>query len=92
MAVANNLDTLFRQLKAGTPMYRLSFGWLHKEPMGIRAITEGGHGPFLKPTRLYIFVVESMMIVYNISIGDKQSQQKDIQYSINFVKGLKKNG
>lgn len=86
-SVVNNLDTYQRALCAGARVQDVKFGFLHKEPMGIKAIVQTGPKN-LKPTRLYIYPDEGAKVIYTITLGDKTTQREDIQFSKEFVSSL----
>lgn len=86
-SVSDNLDTFQKALRAGARVQDVKFGFLHKEPMGIRAVVQTGPRN-LKPTRLYIYPDEGRKVIYTITLGDKNTQQEDIQFSKEFVSSL----
>jgi hypothetical protein len=63
-------------------------GYLHKEPGGVLAIDQKGFSGNLQETRLYTFAVDSTKTVHLITIGDKETQHSDIEYSKKFAKQL----
>ncbi len=91
LAVLNNLDTYFESLKcAGNPL-QVNAGFIHPEPVGIKAIDQkGGNKKIkLKQTRLYIFPCTEEKVLYALTIGNKQSQKEDIKWCQDFVKRIK---
>ncbi len=75
----------------------LHLGFLHHEPMGIRAIdqtggklADGTKRQKLKEFRLYTYPDFKTKILHLFCIGDKTSQPKDIQYSKKQVESLRK--
>lgn len=94
-AVLTNLESFREALSAGAKVVHVTFGWLHREPMGVKAITEkGGHGKGLKTTRLYVYPDEQAREIHLVTIGDKKTQQDDIKFCNEFVQDLRegKNG
>ena len=57
--------------------------------MGILAIDQKGGGANLQETRLYIYADDVAQIVYLIAIGDKATQDSDVEYSKNFVRQIR---
>jgi len=91
-AVLVNLNKYFEALQEiGNPKV-IKAGYIHPEPMGIIAIDQkGGKKKVkLKETRLYLYCGVENNIVYLITLGDKKSQSKDIEYSKSFVKKIRK--
>jgi putative component of toxin-antitoxin plasmid stabilization module len=64
-------------------------GYLHTESMGILAIDQKGGGVNLQETRMYIYADDASQVVYLIAIGDKSTQNSDVEYSKDFVRQLR---
>lgn len=64
---------------------------MHPEPHGVWALTEqGGHGKGLAATRLYVYPDPDTETLYEITLGDKQTQPNDIKFCSEFVADLKR--
>jgi hypothetical protein len=87
-AVLGNLDTYFETLKRGIPVQRINFGFLHREPHGVKAIDQKGGEGRLAQARLYVYPDEKSEVLYLITLGDKDSQQEDIQNCNRFMLDL----
>lgn len=88
VAMLHNLDTVQQTLKSGLPPSRLCFGFLHHEPLNIKAVDQKGGGAGLKECRLYFFADESTRILHLVTIGDKSTQSEDISNCKHFVESL----
>ncbi|SRR6266478_6160339 len=89
--VFDNLDTFMEALNAGTKPEQLKqLGFVHSEPLGILAIDQRGpgKGSKLKQFRLYVFPEEDAEQLHLITLGDKDSQQDDLNQSKSFAQGL----
>jgi hypothetical protein len=90
-AVLENASTYLKALRNGALPQDKCFCFQHAEPHGVWAITEkGGHGKGLAVTRLYVFPDADTEALYQITIGDKQSQPDDIQFCSEFVADLRR--
>ncbi len=89
-AILNNLDTYFETLKSGVKPQNIFFGFVHHEPNGVRAIDQRGGGGTLAQTRLYVYPDEEAKVLHIITLGDKSSQDGDIQTSKQFMVELRK--
>lgn len=87
-ALLENLSRFKRRLEDGENPSQITGGYMHKEPKGIRAISQQGKGNNLQESRLYIYACEKENVLYLITIGNKQSQPRDIAYAKKFVTGL----
>jgi hypothetical protein len=87
-AVLDNLDTFFRALSEGVKptQAKASFGFIHKENLGVVSIDQRGGGPNLAQTRLYVYPDEKKEVLYLITLGDKASQRDDISTCAAFIK------
>lgn len=90
-AVLHNLQRYLDQLNATANAKIVQAGYLHSEPNGVIAIDQKGGGVGLQETRLYTFADSNTKILHLITVGDKQSQTKDIKFSSDFVKNLQGN-
>ncbi len=90
IAVMNNLDTYVRTIESGVKPALIQAGFIHKEPLGVIAIDQKGAQSSLRQTRLYIYTFEVRNTIFLITIGDKNSQKRDIEDCRNFVKSLRK--
>lgn len=87
--VFKNLDTYKKTLDAGVPLEQAkrTLPFVHNEQKGLLAIDQrppkGG-----VQLRLYIYPQEQTRIIHLASIGDKQSQQKDIKAGHQFIQTL----
>jgi hypothetical protein len=54
--------------------------FVHPEPGGVLSITEKGAGRNAIPLRLYIFPDTSTQSVMLLTLGDKETQQDDVQF------------
>src|SRR5438128_2625541 len=80
-AVLDNLDTLQKALREENNPQRLPFGFIHIEPRGVVAIDQKGGGKDLAQTRLYVYLDRDTETIHLITLGDKQSQKRDIDTS-----------
>lgn len=90
-AILNNLDSYYRALKeCGSPIL-VKAGFVHNEPMGIKALDQkcGGIKGKLKATRLYIYPNIEENILMLLAIGDKQAQGRDVEQCKKRVKALR---
>ena len=85
-AVHRNLQRYLALLNVSKNSKCVEAGYLHKEPGGVIAIDQKGFGGNLQETRLYTFAIDRTNTVHLITIGDKDSQHSDIEYSKNFIK------
>jgi hypothetical protein len=86
----SNLETFFRALQEGTNPMRITLGFIHHEPAGVKAIDQKGSSS-KKPaqTRLYVYPEEQRKILHLITVGDKTNQGKDVNYAKRFVADLR---
>ncbi len=91
-AVLNNLDTYLTALQAGAKAVLIQAGFIHREPQGVVAIDQKGAQGKPKQTRLYVYVVEMNNTLHLITIGDKNSQQRDLADCRKYVTALRKDG
>lgn len=89
-----NLDSVHKALEAGVKPEQLKrMGCVHSEPHGILAVDESGPGKGSKPKalRLYTYPDEDASTLHAIILGDKSTQSKDIQDSVQIVRNLRAN-
>lgn len=85
-AVLRNLQRYLSLLNVSKNSKCVEAGYLHKEPSGVVAIDQKGFSANLQETRLYSFAIDAAKTVHLITIGNKDSQHSDIEYSKEFVK------
>jgi hypothetical protein len=85
-AVERNLEKCLKVLNHGTKPLQLSLlKFIHDKGKGVLAIDESGYKVKTQVTRLYIWCDEAAEFVHLITIGDKHSQQDDIQLAHEYV-------
>lgn len=89
-AVHGHLDTFLKALQEGQNPKNTKFGFIHPEPEGVLAIDQRGAGPHTLETRLYIYPDEESKCLFVITIGDKDSQERDLATCRSFVRELRK--
>jgi len=87
-AVFRNLDRYLKHLRLVPNSRVVQAGYLHPEPGGVLAIDERGGGR-LQATRLYTFADDQRKLVHLLAIGDKRSQNSDLEYCRQAVKVLR---
>ena len=85
-AVLRNLQRFSALLSVSKNSKCVEAGYLHKEPSGVIAIDQKGFSGNLQETRLYTFVIDATQTIHLITIGNKDSQHSDIEYSKEYVK------
>ncbi len=88
-AILNNLDTYFKALQFGVLPQKIQFGFIHAEPHGVKAIDQKGGEGKLAQGRLYVYPDADAEVLYLITLGDKDSQDEDIQYCNQFIRQLR---
>lgn len=84
-----NLQSYLDLLNDGLIPQQIKQGYVHVEPMGIKALAPHGPGSGSKvPLRLYIYPDIDTEILHAILLGDKSTQSGDIEYCKQYVKGL----
>ena len=84
-----NLDTYKKTLDEGVSLEQAkrTLPFIHNEKNGLLAIDQRPpKGGF--QLRLYIYPHEQTQTIYVITIGDKQTQQKDIKIGHQFIRAL----
>lgn len=87
--VSDNLDTFFKSLCAGSKPQQVKAKWIHPEPKGVLAVTEGRKA-HIAATRLYTYPDETTHTLHLITMGGKDTQPADIKFSTEFVESLRK--
>ena len=85
-AVVRNLERYLALLNVSKNAKCVEAGYLHNEPGGVVAIDQKGFSGNLRETRLYTFAIDTTKTVHLITIGDKDSQHSDIEYSKHIIK------
>jgi hypothetical protein len=85
-AVLRNLQRYLFLLNVSKNSKCVEAGYLHKEPGGVIAIDQKGFSGNLQETRLYTFAIDATKTVHLITVGDKDCQHSDIEYTKDFVK------
>ncbi len=88
-AVLSNLDKYFHALEDHGSPQKITAGFIHKEPHGIKAIDQRGSNEKLKETRLYIYPDTTKSTLHLITIGDKKTQSVDIKFCNKYVVKIK---
>jgi hypothetical protein len=84
----DNANAFFEGLCNGLKPQQIIRGFVHPEPMGIKAVDESGPGAHKKAIRLYLFPDEESETLHFLTLGDKSSQKDDIQHCQKFVSDL----
>jgi hypothetical protein len=87
-AALNNVQRFLVLLNVSKSFKCVQAGYLHKEPSGIIAVDQKGHAGNLQETRLYTFGIECAKTLHLITIGSKDTQHSDIEYSKKYVQSL----
>lgn len=90
LAVLNNLDSYFKTLCDGVNPLNIKAGFIHHEPIGIKALDQKGGKGNLMQSRLYVYPDVSTQILHVISIGTKVDQRGDINECKTYIDPLKK--
>ena len=91
IAMWNNLDTYLKTLQKTDNPQVITGGYIHPEGQGIVAIDQTKAERKLKETRLYIYPDIRTKKLFLLTIGDKKTQQHDIQHSKDCVKMIRGN-
>jgi len=86
--VLANLASFLTSLKSGLKPQQVVRGYVHPEPMGLRAIDESGPKNPQKALRLYVYPEEDKQILHVLTMGDKDSQEQDIKHCQEFITSL----
>lgn len=87
-AVLNNLKRYHSQLVKSKNALCVQAGYIHSEGKGVIALDESAGGGNLAATRLYIYSDEATRTVHLITIGNKDTQPKDIKMCHTYVEAL----
>lgn len=85
-AVFSNVDKYLTALNQGSRPRQIRAGFIHPERKGVISIDQSGSDG----TQLRLYVHPENFTVYLITIGDKRSQEADIERSHAFVKRLRR--
>jgi hypothetical protein len=88
-AVLKNQATYLAALKVGTNPLQIKFGFVHPERQGVVALDQKGGGGSLAQTRLYVFPDTEDRVLYQVTLGDKNTQKEDLEYCDWFVSYIK---
>jgi len=83
-----NLDKIMRLMRAGNKIGGFSVGFFKSEGEGVYRIGQTGV-PNAKESRLYVYPDEQNKLIYVLTVGDKDSQQNDINESKELVRKIK---
>ncbi len=89
-ATLNNLETYRQALSAGVERSRIQAGFIHREPQGVVAIDQQGAKGGTHETRLYTYAVEIDCVLHLITMGDKNSQKRDLKDCRSIVSSLRR--
>jgi hypothetical protein len=89
-AVLRNLCRYQQQLDLVDNAALVKAGYIHDEPHGVVAIDQKGGGSSLQETRLYAYPDQTKNLIYLITIGNKDTQQDDLNLCRDFVEQLDK--
>ena len=84
-AVLRNVERFVKLLNVSRNSKSAQAGYLHKEPHGVVAVDQKGGGPNLQEFRLYTLPVDQTKTLHLITIGTKDTQHSDIEYSKTFA-------
>jgi hypothetical protein len=91
-AVLHNLDRYVQQLNAAPNSKAVHAGYMHHEPHGVVAIDQRGGGANLQETRMYTYADDENKVLYLATIGNKDEQNSDIEFSKLFADGIRQRG
>lgn len=88
-AMLDNLDTYLSSLnQGGRPMQMFRHRFVHNERRGVHAIDPSPLKRGYLALRLYVFPDERDSTLHLITLGDKQSQARDVQECVEYVEEL----
>jgi hypothetical protein len=90
LATLGNLDAYFEALKTGIPPTQITAGFIHPEPQGLIAIDQKGARGHPRATRLYVYAAVVHTTLHLITIGDKDSQKRDLEECRRFITKLRR--
>lgn len=77
-ALLFNLAKYLEYLRLGmSPQEAAKFGFVHNEGEDIYAVDQSG-GAKLRESRLYFYIDMEAEVLYTLTIGDKDEQQRDV--------------
>ena len=85
VAVTSNLTRYLSQLNVARNPLCVQGGYIHPEGAGVVALDESAGGANLQATRLYLFAHTPTRTVHLITIGNKDSQQSDVNLCHQFI-------
>lgn len=88
-ATLSNLEKYLGALNANVEPGRIQAGFIHREPQGVVAIDQKGAKGGTRQTRLYTYAVPIDRVLYLITIGDKDSQSRDLKDCREIVDALR---
>jgi hypothetical protein len=90
VAVVANLQRYIDRINAEENPSAFIAAYVHKEPNGIKSITQQGHSSKknTKTFRLYIFPDTDTQTLHLLTLGDKPSQADDIKDSKKLLKSV----
>ncbi|MEW6755673.1 MAG: hypothetical protein AB1505_32550 [Candidatus Latescibacterota bacterium] len=90
VALFSNLDDYLRALNGGLQPMQVKLGCLHPEKHhGLVAIDTKGAATKLPETRLYVYPDVETRTLHLITLGGKNTQQKDLKVSRKYVDCLR---
>jgi len=84
-AILRNLERFLSLLNLSKNSKCVMAGFLHHEPHGVVAVDQKGFRGNVPETRLYTLPVDKTQTLYLITIGDKNSQHSDVEFSRRFA-------
>ena len=91
-AVERNLNTYFVTLNEGTKPAQIKYGFVKSHYQhGVHSLTQQGKGAGnLAETRLYVYADTSREVLWLLTIGDKNTQEDDVQACYTLVSELER--
>lgn len=90
-AILTNLERYMKHLNGSPNSRSFHAGYLHNEAHGVVAVDQKGGGVGLQETRLYTYADDKNKVLYLITIGNKDQQSSDVEFSRIFADGIRKN-
>jgi Lhr-like helicase len=90
-AVLDNLDNYLKVLQECNSPLLIKRGFIHMEPMGIKALDQksGKTKRKLQATRLYVYPDKETHSMILLAIGNKNTQSTDIERCKNMIRAIK---
>ncbi len=85
----DNLDAYLKALQGVDNPLKVNSGYIHIETKGMIAIDQTKADRKLREIRLYIYPDVKTKTLLLLTIGDKRTQKKDIQFAVNCIKKYK---